>query len=267
MFRTNISLRGSGFTLVELLVVIAVIAILAALLLPALGQAKERARVTQCISNLRQIAVAIKMYVDEHSDRFPLWANKAEWDPGHNDSDFQWYSIGLGGNDPDANHHFMAYATNRPLYAYLKSSTVFRCPADKGQEEEDLWGVDGNWKPTNYEALGCSYHYNGMTWENPTLEPADFYGLSGRKEDWVSSPSRMILMYEPPAMWYAVNCYHWHYARGPTAVDDPVEDAQRFISPVAFVDGHAASHDFTRQMKGNYTMEPTEDWYWYEPNK
>jgi hypothetical protein len=108
-----------------------------------------------------------------------------------------------------------------------------------------------------------------MTWENPILEPADFYVLSGKREGWVSSPSRLILMYEPPAMWYAANCYHWHYARGPTAVGDPAQDGQKFISPIGFVDGHAAVHDFTHQLEDDedYTIEPTKNWYWYEPNK
>jgi prepilin-type N-terminal cleavage/methylation domain-containing protein/prepilin-type processing-associated H-X9-DG protein len=61
-----------AFTLIELLVVIAVIVILASLLLPAISRSKERARSTACISNLRQIGIALQLYVQDHENKMPI---------------------------------------------------------------------------------------------------------------------------------------------------------------------------------------------------
>jgi prepilin-type N-terminal cleavage/methylation domain-containing protein/prepilin-type processing-associated H-X9-DG protein len=60
-----------GFTLIELLVVLAIIGLLAGILFPVLAQAREKARQTQCASNLRQIGMAINMYVQDHDGQFP----------------------------------------------------------------------------------------------------------------------------------------------------------------------------------------------------
>lgn len=71
------SSTAGAFTLVELLVVIAIIAILAALLLPALSTAKSYSRSASCRNRLRQMGVALKMYVDEHHSTFPFYIGPA----------------------------------------------------------------------------------------------------------------------------------------------------------------------------------------------
>ena len=81
--------RPRGFTLIELLVVIAIIAVLAAILLPTLFAARERANQTKCMSNMRNLAIALNEYADSNRGRFPGFAETPipglEWANGRVD--------------------------------------------------------------------------------------------------------------------------------------------------------------------------------------
>ncbi len=134
-------LRTGGFTLIELLVVIAIIAILASMLLPSLGRAKEQARMTQCLNNLRQIGMSIKLYTDDHNSKFPpTYVNETTppFDPKETRQ-------ALGGFDP-APPWLVAYPTAgvRPLYNYMRpqGTGVLAVQARAGIEAfklEDHW--------------------------------------------------------------------------------------------------------------------------------
>ena len=70
---------NKGFTLIELLVVIAIIAILAAILFPVFAQAREKARQTSCLSNMKQIGLSVRMYLEDYDQCYPFQAGDQEW--------------------------------------------------------------------------------------------------------------------------------------------------------------------------------------------
>jgi competence protein ComGC len=124
-----------AFTLVELLVIIAVLAILAASLLPVLGNAKETAARIQCLNNVKQIGYSVYLYTEDHEDFFPL---VEDW-PAFGG---QRGSTGVYSSDQYA-------PTNRPLNEYIGHQLdVFHCPRDKGDALNGvsipLWEAYGN---------------------------------------------------------------------------------------------------------------------------
>jgi len=114
-----------AFTLVELLVVIALIAILAALLLPAMGKAKAKAQGIACLSNTRQLGYAWTLYAGDHEDRLPY--NLADTASRTN---INWTS-GVMSTDMNPDNTNTATITDASLGAYANRSTaVYRCPSD-----------------------------------------------------------------------------------------------------------------------------------------
>jgi len=114
MKRTNVSTSRSAFTLIELLVVIAIIAILAAILFPVFAQAREKARATACLSNMKQIGTGLAMYTQDSDETYPA----------------------MFAMTPVINRAGVATTTmrenpiDRQLYPYIKNNQVWKCPSD-----------------------------------------------------------------------------------------------------------------------------------------
>jgi prepilin-type N-terminal cleavage/methylation domain-containing protein/prepilin-type processing-associated H-X9-DG protein len=100
-----------AFTLIELLVVIAIIGILAALLMPALGKAKNKAAAAQCTSNLHQIYVAMTQYADDNSEMYPV-----------SGADIPWNTVDSYTKLP---------SWMQQIFPYTQSQAIYHCPLDR----------------------------------------------------------------------------------------------------------------------------------------
>ena len=148
----------SGFTLIELLCVIAIIGVLSSMLLPVVGNMREKSDGIKCSSNLRQIAAAVQAYVGEHDGQFP----EIQTDP----------------NQPDPNLDPQAKGLLPTLASYGLTSEVVKCPADVRIPAYDY-----------FTKRGTSYEWAPFVDDEVETAPQ----LYGRRGQFTVSPARIVM--------------------------------------------------------------------------
>ena len=152
-------MRRSGFTLIELLVVIAIIAILAAILFPVFARAREKARQTACLSNLKQIGLASMMYAQDYDERLV-----AQYSYSPHPNLYWWFDL---------------------LMPYMNNYQIIECPSDGF-----AYYYNGTYRPPGLPEVGTlSYLLNAVSHD---ANHNSITSLSGAKMAAVQEPANTI---------------------------------------------------------------------------
>jgi len=184
-------MKRSGFTLIELLVVIAIIAILAAILFPVFAKAREKARQSSCLSNVKQMMLGVLTYAQDYDERLP----------------FQWQNI----VNPTHIVIGQTVATNYYTWAerimpYVKNDQIFQCPS------KTFATISHSAYPTAYHFTACTGGISPSGASMGTInQPANtillFDGIGNMDSGgWTSTNLANLLSGTPDAVATALNC-------------------------------------------------------------
>lgn len=237
---------ASGFTLIELLVVIAIIAILAAILFPVFAQAREKARQTSCLNNMKQVGLGVLQYVQDYDNLLPI----------------------ADGTTPSM------YVVGARIMPYVKNFGVFKCPSSSvAQGTIQLkQNSNGSMLPPDDKCIGLGTSKVGVgSYYNDIYPPTD-YALNSSLYEWsgggcggawggygaaydldrgsyyypISSAAKVILALDfPPAN------FVWPYQSFWQANGEKAKGRHADGSVALHLDGHAHWYPFSKLYPGN----------------
>ncbi len=180
-----------GFTLIELLVVIAIIAILAAILMPVFAQAREKARSASCQSNLKQIGLAIRMYIQDYDENLPSSTDEPRPD-------------GTTGRNSLFGTGWSGWISN-VLTPYEKNAQVYQCPS-----VSNTWGFSQNRVPDRGNSYCYNYRSLGGAWGAEAWAGAPAHVV---KDSSIREPAQLAMMWDSANDWadcgYTSGCGIW----------------------------------------------------------
>lgn len=217
--------KNKAFTLIELLVVIAIIAVLTAILFPVLSRAKDKAKQTVCVSNNKQIGMAVMMYSSDYDDYLPLDSHSSPY------SDV-WI---------------------RSLMPYGGGKNIYRCPSDKSVNFD---------KPLENSLLKRASSYGLNFYMSPLLEdeePTGSHGFNNLSS--IVSPATTIYVAEMKTNSISEH-YHpaWWYKNNPDYIYFPPETELEMTlhsggAVYILLDGHAKWHKFEHTFSGDKVID------------
>ncbi len=231
-----------AFTLIELLVVISIIALLVAILMPALNKARQQATAAVCMANCDQLTLAWVMYADDNDDKLPC---AAEGNPGIPEAEIRdscwisWPKDENGVDIPNANAGSLTVEDKirgiqgGVLYPYVNTAEVYHCPGDKREHREN-----------SYRSYGIPGSMNGSM--NDSL---DLVGVNATKKyTAIRRPSSKFCFIEEKVDIGGQNWGAWNIEKGVSNWRDPIQVWHGRSTIIGFADGHVEKHTWVNEL-------------------